>query len=201
MLYLFHHGSKYVWKKVCSPLAVCAGDGSPGGDSGWWHGGRVLPSASGCRAFCTSVDLLYNGGDQQLRNLTGAHVYTHTDSGILNDPVVFLVMHYKFEAEQSHPFSEHCNVRATLSCHYWSNDWAHFPLCWVTSLWRRALDQWGSHKIHQTIHQNCLNEWILFCKNSQEDIAKSYPSSSLLYYFYDWAIITHANLVSLLIVC
>lgn len=61
-------------------VCVCAGDGPSWGDLGRQHGGWVLPSSSGRRAICSSVDLLHYGGDQQLRNPTGTHTHlrTHT---------------------------------------------------------------------------------------------------------------------------
>lgn len=62
-----------------------AGHGSSGGDSGRNHGGRVLPSASGRRAVCSSAAVLYYGGDQQLRSLSGTHQHTHTDFSFLNE--------------------------------------------------------------------------------------------------------------------
>lgn len=66
-------------------VCVCAGDGPSWGDLGRQHGGWVLPSSSGRRAICSSVDLLHYGGDQQLRNPTGTHtcarMHTRTQTG------------------------------------------------------------------------------------------------------------------------
>lgn len=62
----------------CVYFCVCAGNGSSGGDPGWQHGGWVLPPPPWCWTICPSVDLLHNGGDQQLRVITGTQLHKHT---------------------------------------------------------------------------------------------------------------------------